>query len=130
MECSICFEHIQSNLQTCNLICGHTFHSVCLCIWNIESNKCPICRTESICGCNETKPVDSLENIMKHDQKTIEAVMKYLIESKKALQKSAEISTTEQELRHGEILETVIGINNNFNNIGDWIQYVDWEDVY
>tara|TARA_B110000971_G_C19807906_1_gene407396 strand:- start:265 stop:468 length:204 start_codon:yes stop_codon:yes gene_type:complete len=67
---------------------------------------------------------------MKHDQKTIEAVMKYLIESKKALQKSAEISTTEQELRHGEILETVIGINNNFNNIGDWIQYVDWEDVY
>jgi len=40
--CSICYEELDENTVTTN--CGHTFHTVCLCLWLRSSSTCPMCR--------------------------------------------------------------------------------------
>jgi hypothetical protein len=42
IECSICLEHIHKNNKS--LICGHSFHVICIDNWLNVNFNCPICR--------------------------------------------------------------------------------------
>ena len=46
-ECSICFENLYENdggLIHQTTPCQHTFHSLCLQLWQKQNNSCPLCR--------------------------------------------------------------------------------------
>jgi hypothetical protein len=43
MECVICLETDTNNFKL--LICNHSFHTICLDIWLINHDTCPLCRT-------------------------------------------------------------------------------------
>lgn len=42
IDCSICLEHIHKNNKS--LVCGHSFHIVCINSWLAVNFNCPICR--------------------------------------------------------------------------------------
>lgn len=56
MECAICLEPIRS--ETCDLKCGHVFHSSCVLQSAVHDPRCPICRTELA-----TKPASHVVNV-------------------------------------------------------------------
>jgi transcription termination factor 2 len=43
IECSICLDDL-GNKDSCNLHCGHLFHSDCLNKWKTINNLCPLCK--------------------------------------------------------------------------------------
>lgn len=48
MNCSICFEEIDSNVK-CLTSCNHSFHAECIERWFEKSNTCPTCREPNVC---------------------------------------------------------------------------------
>jgi hypothetical protein len=42
-ECAICLGQLADRRTTENK-CGHIFHSLCVRIWQAQSNTCPVCR--------------------------------------------------------------------------------------
>ena len=46
MECVICMERFEFNIDYTTLPCGHLFHKECLMPWLTQHHSCPICRTE------------------------------------------------------------------------------------
>ena len=47
-KCPVCFEQVRSlnSAHTKKLNCGHSFHLPCILGWFVESNTCPVCRSE------------------------------------------------------------------------------------
>lgn len=44
--CAICLEEVDTE-ETCNLSCGHAFHSRCIQKWLVVEPSCPVCRAPS-----------------------------------------------------------------------------------
>ncbi|XP_073056404.1 uncharacterized protein [Primulina eburnea] len=47
-KCSICQEEYETDDETGNLICGHSFHIDCIKQWLVQKNACPICKTAAV----------------------------------------------------------------------------------
>lgn len=44
-ECSICLKDLKiQHIPVRNLMCSHSFHSVCISKWKIQNTTCPLCR--------------------------------------------------------------------------------------
>ena len=89
--CPICIESIHQK-DYCKLPCGHAFHTICLCKWIVFNRICPVCRTDNL-SCShyrsskehvqnqshEEDKTEKVEFIMRHDKKTIKAVVELLL---------------------------------------------------
>ncbi|XP_073134056.1 uncharacterized protein [Henckelia pumila] len=47
-KCSICQEEYETDDETGNLNCGHSFHIDCIKQWLVQKNACPICKTAAV----------------------------------------------------------------------------------
>ncbi|AQK97634.1 putative E3 ubiquitin-protein ligase HIP1 [Zea mays] len=44
-KCTICQEEFQSNEEMGRLVCGHSYHVLCIKQWLSQKNTCPVCKT-------------------------------------------------------------------------------------
>ena len=96
-NCSVCLSDIyDDDVSVCTLSCSHMFHSHCICVWAIESQQCPLCRTQ-ITSCNHSSwDAGTWSTITKHDDRTIRGVGEHLLSERRS-QKNA-IQSLEDQL--------------------------------
>jgi len=49
MECAICLEAAPRHVNVCKLAGGHDFHDVCIGVWSLQNETCPMCREPIRC---------------------------------------------------------------------------------
>jgi hypothetical protein len=81
-DCVICLETITAMESTCELACGHMFHSCCIQPWLLESKQCPICRSTNT----------SCTNCAEHHSETSQTVINHLHNRARGLENSIQTS--------------------------------------
>ena len=72
MDCSICMENIENNVNNARTECGHDFHVQCLIKWTRTTPNCPICRKLLI------EPQPAIEAVNPNQQYSDESDVAYI----------------------------------------------------